>query len=163
MSKKQTVSKATTDALRGIDLALLAIDPATVKISRTYRDEFTGEPYVEITRNHDGRETLVARATNDTVTAISGKTEADVALTNAVIALYSDSHQVALRDGDLILVDVATGADVRDAWNTRAARRSNWDFWGRPLLTATIAREAGLTVYNHAKIDAIPAATPVAA
>lgn len=163
MSKKQTVSKATTDALRGIDLALLAIDPTTVKISRTFRDEFTGEPYVEITRSHDARETLVARITDDTVTAIGGKTEADIALTNAVIALYSDSHQVTLRNDNIILVDVATGADVRDPWDTRAARRSNWDFWGRPLLTATIDREAGLTVYNHAKIEAIPAATPVAA
>lgn len=161
MSTKQTVSKATSDALRGIDLSLLAIDPTTVKVSRTHRDEFTGEAYVEITRTQGGRDTVVARATNDDMQAFGGNTEADVALTNAIIALYSDGYQVTLRDGGAILLDVATGADVRAVWNTRVARRSNWDFWGRPLLSATITREAGMTVYNHAKVDAIPTAASV--
>lgn len=165
MPRKKTIGPEAIAAVKSIDFELLAVDRANVKLSHNRLDSWTGEPYVEITLAgiRQGWEELIARITASSITVIGGATtETEIALTNALLALYTDQYSVELheprwkRDSKVRLIDAATGADVRDAWENHLGRASgDLRSYRNPLLRATIERGRGLTSYNDSTPDLI--------
>lgn len=165
MPKKPTIGPAAVAAVKSIDFELLAIDRSNVKISQNRLDTWTGEPYVEITLAgvRQGWDELIARITATGITVFgAATTETEVTLINALLALYTDQYSVELheprwkRDSKVLLIDAATGADVRSTWESHLGHASgDLRLYRHPLLDATIDREQGLLSYNGTAVGSI--------